>query len=101
VDQEPAASPTTTILAEDETKSRRWMHSYLERESFQLLEASSRVDRRGVSPDDPSPSGRRDHAGKEQAQLAQRLSARQPDIKVLFVSGYKHDVIDQLCGPHA
>lgn len=45
----PAGPPTTILLAEDETKIRRLMHTYLEREGFQLLEASSAEEAESIA----------------------------------------------------
>ena len=79
------------------------MHSYLEREGFQLLEAGSaeeaEVDRHGVSPADPYLVADVIRPGRSATELSHRLAVRQPDIKGLFVSGYRHDAIDQFCGP--
>jgi two-component system, cell cycle sensor histidine kinase and response regulator CckA len=100
-----AGPPTTILLAEDETKIRRLMHSYLEREGFQLLEASSAEEAESIAIAYRQPI----HVlvadmvmpGRSGAELARRLAARQPDMKVLFVSGYRHDAIDQCCGRDA
>jgi CheY-like chemotaxis protein len=100
-----AGPPTTILLAEDETKIRRLMHSYLEREGFQLLEASSAEEAESIAIAYRQPI----HVlvadmvmpGRSGAELARRLAARQPDMRVLFVSGYRHDAIDQCCGRDA
>jgi two-component system, cell cycle sensor histidine kinase and response regulator CckA len=100
-----AGPPTTVLLAEDEAKIRRLMHTYLEREGFQLLEASTAEEAESIAAAYRQPI----HVlvadvimpGRNGTDLARRLSARQPDMKVLFVSGYRHDAIDQSCGPDA
>ena len=106
VDQLPAASPPATVLvAEDEAKIRRLMHGYLEREGFQLLEAGSAEEAESIATAFRHPINVLVAdvvmPGRNGAELARRLAARQPQMKVLFISGYRHDAIDQTCGPDA
>lgn len=89
----------TILLVEDEDGVRRLMHRLLEREGYQLLSARNAEDAEeiaGVSQRDiqvlvtdvvmPGMTG---------PQLAERLKPRHPQMKVLFVSGYRHDALDQ------
>jgi two-component system, cell cycle sensor histidine kinase and response regulator CckA len=93
------------LLVEDEDGVRRLMHRLLEREGYQLLSARNAEDAgqiAGVYQGDihllvtdvvmPGMSG---------PQLADRLKPLHPAMKVLFVSGYRHDALDQkgLLGP--
>jgi len=98
---------TTILLVEDEDGVRRLMHRLLEREGYQLLSARNGEDAEeiaGVYQSDilalvtdvvmPGMTG---------PQLADRLKRGRPAMKVLFVSGYRHDALDQkgLLGPGA
>ena len=89
----------TILLVEDEDGVRRLMHRLLEREGYQLLSARNAEDAEqmaGVYRNDihllvtdvvmPGMSG---------PQLADMLKPRHPVMKVLFVSGYRHDALDQ------
>jgi two-component system cell cycle sensor histidine kinase/response regulator CckA len=89
----------SVLLVEDEDGVRRLMHRLLEREGYQLLSARNAEDAEGIAAvyqDDvdllitdvvmPGITG---------PQLAERLRPRHPDMKVLFVSGYRHDALDQ------
>jgi CheY-like chemotaxis protein len=68
---------------EDEEGVRRLMHRLLEREGYRLLSARSAEAADVVMP------------GMTGPQLAERLKPRRPTMKVLFVSGYRHDALDQ------
>lgn len=99
------AGASTLLLVEDEDGVRRLMHRLLEREGYQLLSARNAEDAEriaGVQQNEihllvtdvvmPGMTG---------PQLADRLKLRYPEMKVLFVSGYRHDALDQkgLLGP--
>jgi two-component system, cell cycle sensor histidine kinase and response regulator CckA len=106
LDQLPATGRRTTILlAEDEARVRRLMHGYLEREGFQLLAASSAEEAESIAEAYRHPIDLLVAdivmLGRSGAELAQRMVARQPEIKILFVSGYRHDAMDQFGGPGA
>ncbi|MBV9504402.1 MAG: response regulator [Acidobacteriia bacterium] len=85
----------TVLLVEDEDPIRRLMFRSLERDDLQLLEAKNAEDAELIAQAYPDPiqvlvtdmimPGR---SGKE---LAERLSLSRPDVKVLYISGYRHD----------
>jgi len=88
----------TVLLVEDEDGVRRLMHSYLEREGYQLLEARNAEEAESIAavytePIDilvtdvvmPGIGGQR---------LAERMKRVRPNMEVLFISGYRHDVLD-------
>ncbi len=88
--------PTPTILlVEDEDGVRKLMHNYLEREGYQLLEARNAEEAELVAEVYREPI----HVlvtdvvmpGMTGTQLAERLTELRPKMKVLFVSGYRHD----------
>jgi two-component system cell cycle sensor histidine kinase/response regulator CckA len=90
--------PTPTILlVEDEDGVRKLMHNYLEREGYQLLEARNAEEAELVAEVYREPI----HVlvtdvvmpGMTGPQLAERLTELRPKMKVLFVSGYRHDAI--------
>jgi CheY-like chemotaxis protein len=93
----PGAS--TVLLVEDEDGVRRLMHRLLEREGYQLLSARNAEDAGQIAgvyqgeihllvTDVVMP-------GMSGPQLADRLKSQHPSMKVLFVSGYRHDALDQ------
>ena len=95
----PGENARTVLLVEDEDNVRRLMHTYLEREGYQLLEARSGEEAESLvsayrEPIDilvtdvimPNLTG---------PQLAERLSAARPGLKVLYVSGYRHDRLER------
>jgi CheY-like chemotaxis protein len=98
------ATPTV-LLVEDEDGVRRLMHRLLEREGYRILAARNgeqAAEMAAVYPDEvhllvtdvvmPGLTG---------PQLAERLRPLHPEMKVLYVSGYRHDALDQkgLLGP--
>ena len=101
------AGAPSVLLVEDEDGVRRLMHRLLEREGYQLLSARNAEDAEEIAgvyqneidlliTDVVMP-------GITGPQLAERLRPRHPSMKVLFVSGYRHDALDQkgLLGPGA
>jgi hypothetical protein len=86
----------TVLLVEDEDGVRRLMHNYLEREGYRLLEARNSEEAESIAEVYEEPihilvtdlvmPGRNGH------QLAEEMKHRRPEMKVLFVSGYRHDV---------
>ena len=85
----------TVLLVEDEDGIRRLMHSYLEQEGYQLLEARNAEEAESIAAvyqeaidilvtDVVMP-------GITGPQLAERIKQLRPGVKVLFVSGYRRD----------
>ncbi len=95
----------TVLLVENEGKVRRLMHAYLEREGFQLLVASTGEAAEAIATAYREPI----HVlvtdvimpGKNGPDLTQALAPLHPDMKVLYVSGYRHDTLDQFLEPGA
>jgi PAS domain S-box-containing protein len=93
------AGAPSVLLVEDEDGVRRLMHRLLEREGYQLLAARNAEDAEEIAgvyaneidlliTDVVMP-------GITGPQLAERLRPSHPSMKVLFVSGYRHDALDQ------
>ena len=93
------AGPRTVLLVEDEDSVRRLMHTYLEREGYQLLEARNGEEAQSLAEayTDPIDILVTDVVmpGTTGPQLAERLAQTRPGLKVLFVSGYRHDSLEQ------
>ena len=94
----PGEDPTPTVLlVEDEDGVRKLMHNYLEREGYQLLEARNAEEAELVAEVYREPI----HVlvtdvvmpGMTGPQLAERLAKLRPQMKVLYVSGYRHDAL--------
>jgi two-component system, cell cycle sensor histidine kinase and response regulator CckA len=91
-------STPTVLLVEDDDNLRRTMHLHFEREGFQLLEASDGAEAETITERYNEPI----HIlvtdvimpGMTGPELADRLAALRPDIKVLFVSGYAHNFLE-------
>jgi PAS domain S-box-containing protein len=92
-------STPTILLVEDEDGVRRMMHKFLEREGYQLLAARNAEEAEDIA----GVFGDTIHVlvtdvvmpGMTGPQLAERLKPGRPEMKVLFVSGYRHDALDQ------
>jgi PAS domain S-box-containing protein len=90
----------TVLLVEDDDSVRRMMHSFLEREGYQLLEAENAEEAEDLAElyegsihvlvsDVMMP-------GMTGPELAARLMPLRPEMKTLFVSGYPHDTLERL-----
>jgi two-component system, cell cycle sensor histidine kinase and response regulator CckA len=96
-----AEATPTVLLVEDEDNVRRTMHNHFEKEGYQLLEASDGEEAEIIAERYGEPI----HVlvtdvmmpGMTGPQLADRLAVLRPEIKVLFVSGYPHDLLDERC----
>ncbi len=88
----------TVLLVEDEDSVRRLMHRFLERAGYQLLEARSAEEAEDIARvyDKPIHVLVTDvvMAGMTGLELAERLTPLRPAMKVLFVSGYRHDTLE-------
>jgi PAS domain S-box-containing protein len=92
-----ARATETVLLVVDVDSVRRLMHNYLEREGYQLLEARSGEEAEAIEQVYTEPI----HLlvtdvimpGMTGRQLAERIQVRRPAIKVLYVSGYRHDAL--------
>jgi len=93
-----ADATPTVLLVEDEDALRRTMHRHFEKEGYQLLEACDGEEAEIIAEKYNEPI----HIlvtdvvmpGMTGPQLAGRLAALRPEIKVLFVSGYPHDSLE-------
>src|SRR6185312_3336358 len=98
--QPPARAPggtETILLAEDEAAVRTLARRILEKHGYKLLLAATGRDGVQVAEQHAAPIDllvtdvvMPEMGGRE---LAQRLTARQPGLKVLFLSGYTDDAI--------
>lgn len=88
----------TVLLVEDEDGVRHLMHNYLEREGYQLLEARNAEEAESIAEvyDEPIHILVTDIVmpGISGPELAERVKRLRPDLKVLFVSGYRHDALE-------
>jgi CheY-like chemotaxis protein len=98
--EQPAAENPgpTVLLVEDEDSVRRLMHKFLEREGYQLLEARNAQEAEDLAgvykkPIDVLVTDVM-MPGMTGPELAERLMPLRPDMKVLFVSGYRHDTLE-------
>jgi PAS domain S-box-containing protein len=93
----PAPGTETILLVEDEESVRELVSEYLKARGYRILEASDGVQALDLAAKHAGPiqllitdvvmprvSGR---------ELATRLTAKQPDLKVFYISGYTDDSI--------
>jgi two-component system, cell cycle sensor histidine kinase and response regulator CckA len=90
----------TVLLVEDDDAVRRLMHTFLEREGYQLLEAENAEEAEGLAElyDRPIHILVTDvlMPGMTGPDLAARLGPLRPHLKTLFVSGCPHDALERL-----
>jgi PAS domain S-box-containing protein len=95
---ESAGASATILLVEDENSVRRLMHRYLEREGYQILEARSAEEAVDLAKaySDPIHLLITDviMPGMTGSDLAARLSGDRPEMRLLFISGYRHDTLE-------
>jgi two-component system cell cycle sensor histidine kinase/response regulator CckA len=92
----------TVLLVDDEDSIRKLVHTYLEREGYQLLEARNAEEALAIAEVYPEPI----HVlvtdvvmpGMTGPELAQRLTALRPDLHVIFVSGYRREAMGDYLG---
>jgi len=94
-----SAGAPSVLLVEDEDGVRRLMHRLLEREGYQLLSARNAEDAEEIARVYPNEIDLLITdvvmPGITGPQLAERLRPSHPSMNVLFVSGYRHDALDQ------
>ena len=87
----------TILLVEDEENLRRLARQYLETQGYRVLEAADSAAAVHICSDEPGPI----HLlltdvimpGLNGRQLAERIVALRPKVKVLYMSGYTENVI--------
>jgi len=90
----------TVLLVEDETPLRNLVRTILERHGYRILEAGTGVEalqvwqehRESIDvllTDMVMPDGLTGH------ELAERVRAERPDLKLIYSSGYSHEVLRQ------
>jgi hypothetical protein len=92
-----ADATPTILLVDDEDSVRKLLHGYLSREGYQLLEARNPEEALLIAEVYQEPI----HVlvtdvvmpAMTGPQLAERLAPIRPDMKVLFVSGYSHNIL--------
>jgi PAS domain S-box-containing protein len=85
----------TILLVDDEESIRRLMRGYFEREGYRLLEARNAEEAESIAATHPEPIDVLVTdvvmPGMSGMHLAERLRHSQPQLKTLFVSGYRPD----------
>ena len=90
----------TVLVVEDETPLRNLVRTILERHGYRILEAGTGVEalqvwqehRQSIDvllTDMVMPDGLTGH------ELAERVRAERPDLKLIYSSGYSHEVLGQ------
>jgi PAS domain S-box-containing protein len=95
----PELAHETVLLVEDETNLRRLAMQYLQNQGYKILEAGDGNEALQVATNHNAPI----HLlltdvimpGMNGRELAQRLLAVRPDVKVLYMSGYTENAIGQ------
>jgi PAS domain S-box-containing protein len=89
------AGPRTVLVAEDEETVRRFVRIVLEKEGFRVLEAENGMEALTIfEAADPPPDVLLTDVVMPQMggrDLAQRLLAVRPELKVIFMSGFVRD----------
>ena len=95
----PAAAGQTILLVEDELAMLQLCRSSLERQGFRVLAAAAPADALRIAADEALPLDLLVTdvvmPGMNGWELAQRLQARQPGLRALFITGYTPDAILQ------
>jgi two-component system, cell cycle sensor histidine kinase and response regulator CckA len=93
------ASPRTVLLVEDDAQVRMWIHTRLERQGYNLLEACDGVDAMVIAELHQGPI----HVlvtdvvmpRMNGPALVGNLLRLRPDVRVLYISGYPAPILEQ------
>jgi DNA-binding response OmpR family regulator len=93
-----AGDAPAILLVEDEDSVRRLMHKFLDREGYLLLEARGSAEAAELAEVYSGPI----HVlvtdvvmpGMSGPDLAARLQQARPELRVLLISGYRHDSLE-------
>jgi len=88
----------TILVAEDESGVRQLIHRVLEREGYQILEATNAEEAEALATAFSQPIDLLITdvimPGITGNELAARLAGPHPGMRVLFISGYRHDTLE-------
>jgi two-component system, cell cycle sensor histidine kinase and response regulator CckA len=98
-DVRPRGGRETLLIVEDEPAVRRLTRIVLERQGYTVLEAANGVEALRIRAEHAGPvhlllTDMVMPEGLTGRQLAERLQAMHPELKVIFTSGYSPDVTD-------
>jgi CheY-like chemotaxis protein len=99
IDQKPAGGRETILVVEDEPAVRRLTRVLLQRQGYTVIEAANGVEALRVRAEYRGPvhlllTDMVMPEGVTGRELAERLQRAQPDLKVIFTSGYSPDATD-------
>jgi PAS domain S-box-containing protein len=96
-ESEALAGSETILIVEDETSVRRIARTLLERQGYKVLEAPRAEEGESIAASHPGPIELLVTdvimPGRNGVEMAERIRAIRPDIRVLFMSGYTEDVV--------